>query len=302
MRTRLILLSLLLSSCSYVSVPVLAPYKMDIRQGNYVTAEMREKLRPGMTRAQVRYVLGTPLVNDAFHGNRWDYAYRLAQSGELVEKQHLALYFEDDRLVRAEEDGKPVQLEVVAAEEPKPVAPTQVELPVIAAMEAAKPAAPAAEAPVTQAAAQASPKAEMPAMEEAKPVAPVVAAPVTQTELKAEVPATPADTVLDSVYAWAAAWSSKDVRAYLAAYAPDYRPQNMSREVWEKLRVENISKPKVIEVLLSEGNVVFQDDSHATVTFRQSYRSNLYRDNRRKTLKLEKVGGAWLIVYEQVEK
>ena len=72
---------------------MLTPYKMDIHQGNFVTADMRGKLKLGMSRQQVRYVLGTPLVNDAFHGNRWDYVYRFEQGGKVVDKQELTLYF-----------------------------------------------------------------------------------------------------------------------------------------------------------------------------------------------------------------
>ena len=105
MRIKLILLSLLLASCSYISSPVLSPYKMDIRQGNSITAEMREKLNIGMTRHQVRYALGTPMISDAFHGNRWDYVYMLEQGGKVVEKQRLTLYFEGDNLVRMD-DGQ----------------------------------------------------------------------------------------------------------------------------------------------------------------------------------------------------
>jgi outer membrane protein assembly factor BamE len=82
---------------------MLSPYKMDIRQGNYVTPEMREKLKLGMTRQQVRYVLGSPTINDAFHGNRWDYVYRLEHEGKIIEKQNLTLYFDGDNLVRIED-------------------------------------------------------------------------------------------------------------------------------------------------------------------------------------------------------
>lgn len=96
MRIKLILLSLMLASCS----GCMTPYKMDVRQGNYVTPEMREKLKIGMTKPQVRYVLGTPTINDAFHGNRWDYVYSLERGGKVVEKQNLTLYFEGDNLVR----------------------------------------------------------------------------------------------------------------------------------------------------------------------------------------------------------
>lgn len=109
MRIRLILLSMSLASCSYLSSPVLSPYKMDIRQGNYITPEMRDKLKIGMSRQQVRYVLGTPMVSDAFHGDRWDYVYRLEQHGEVVEKRRLTVYFEDDKLVRMDDGGQPGQ-------------------------------------------------------------------------------------------------------------------------------------------------------------------------------------------------
>lgn len=121
MRIKLILLSLLLASCSYLSAPVLSPYKMDIRQGNYVTPEMRDKLKIGMSRQQVRYVMGTPMVSDAFHGNRWDYVYRLEQRGEVVEKQHLTLYFDKDVLVRVDDSGKPVQDMPVMTQQPAAV-------------------------------------------------------------------------------------------------------------------------------------------------------------------------------------
>jgi len=73
MRHRLALLAFIaalpLNAC------VLKVHKLDIQQGNVVTQEMVDKLRPGMTRAQVRYVLGTPLVTDSFHQDRWDYFY-----------------------------------------------------------------------------------------------------------------------------------------------------------------------------------------------------------------------------------
>ncbi|MBI5625936.1 MAG: outer membrane protein assembly factor BamE [Nitrosomonadales bacterium] len=102
MRFILILLSLMLVSCS-------APYKMDIRQGNIVTPEMREKLKIGMTKPQVRYVLGSPTINDAFHGNRWDYVYRLERRGKATEKQNMTLYFEGDNLVRIDDGSQTVE-------------------------------------------------------------------------------------------------------------------------------------------------------------------------------------------------
>ncbi len=259
MRIKLILLSMLLASCSYLHTPVLSPYKMDIRQGNYVTAEMREKLKPGMSKQQVRYVLGTPMINDAFHGNRWDYVYRLNQQGKLVEKQRLTLYFEGDKLVRMDDAGQPGQAVPVLA--PPAAAPAVAATPEVAAASA------------------------------------VVAVPPQSVD-KADLAA----DVLKSVQAWSAAWSAKNVRGYLAAYLPGYKPQGMSREAWEKQRLERIGKPKVIEVELSDIRINVQDDSHATVSFTQRYRSDLYWDSTRKTLQLEKAGDAWLIASEQVAK
>ncbi|WP_299202071.1 outer membrane protein assembly factor BamE [uncultured Amphritea sp.] len=70
-------------------------YKIDIPQGNVVTQEMVDTLRPGMTQNQVRYVLGTPLVTDSFNNNRWDYIYR-NQSGEtgVITQQSLTILFD----------------------------------------------------------------------------------------------------------------------------------------------------------------------------------------------------------------
>jgi outer membrane protein assembly factor BamE len=114
MRIKIILLAL------FLFLPVLiscTPYKMDIRQGNFVTPDMREKLKIGMIRQQVRYVLGTPMINDAFHGNRWDYSYRLQHEGKVTEKQDMTLYFEGDTLARIVEgvqraEAAPVQAEI----------------------------------------------------------------------------------------------------------------------------------------------------------------------------------------------
>jgi len=82
---------------------------MDIRQGNLVTAEMREKLKIGMSKQQVRYVLGTPMISDAFHGNRWDYVYLLEHSGKLIEKRRLTLYFSGDNLASIDEGPQPAE-------------------------------------------------------------------------------------------------------------------------------------------------------------------------------------------------
>ena len=77
---------------------VLTPYKLPIQQGNIVTAESIAKLKSGMTKNQVTQVLGTPMVNDVFHVNRWDYVHYLNKRGTMSEQNHLALIFEDGKL------------------------------------------------------------------------------------------------------------------------------------------------------------------------------------------------------------
>lgn len=105
----LLLLVTALAACS--SAPDitsrLSPYRIDVRQGNYVTQEMVAKLKPGMTRDQVRFVLGTPLVTDIFHANRWDYVYRFQPGRGEPQLRRIFVFFEDDKLVRVGGDVVP---------------------------------------------------------------------------------------------------------------------------------------------------------------------------------------------------
>ncbi|MCB1936660.1 MAG: outer membrane protein assembly factor BamE [Nitrosomonas sp.] len=94
-----LLVFLLLTGCSLLPHFL---YKIDVQQGNVVTEEMVEKLRPDMTKSQVRFVMGSPLVVDPFRNNRWDYAYIERIKGDLAQQTRLTVYFEDDRLIRIE--------------------------------------------------------------------------------------------------------------------------------------------------------------------------------------------------------
>lgn len=96
--------ALVLSGCSTKLVPAITPHKMDIQQGNHVSPEALAKIKPGMTKSQVRFALGTPLVNDPFHANRWDYIYRLQKRGRLVEEHKATLIFDGDILARIDSD------------------------------------------------------------------------------------------------------------------------------------------------------------------------------------------------------
>ncbi|BBP03963.1 hypothetical protein TPL01_16580 [Sulfuriferula plumbiphila] len=115
------------------SVPSLAPYKIDIQQGNYVDRETAAKLKPGMTRAQVRFIMGTPLVTDMFHSGRWDYVYIDNKAGKLVAKRRVAVYFDGDvaqRIVEVMDDGK--EVDIKAAPPAAETAPAGVNAPAAA--------------------------------------------------------------------------------------------------------------------------------------------------------------------------
>lgn len=92
---------LLLCTCLALTSCFLIPHKPQVQQGNYLDAAMVAKLKPGMTRSQVRFLLGTPLVTDAFHPERWDYVFLDRQNGKLVTERRLTLWFEGDKLRRA---------------------------------------------------------------------------------------------------------------------------------------------------------------------------------------------------------
>jgi len=107
------ILAFLLSGC-------LSVYKLEVQQGNVITQEMIDKLRPGMTPSQVRFVMGTPLITDPFHPNRWDYYYYLRRSNETAgESQRVTVVFKNDLLFAVQGDtriksGDPATMESAA--------------------------------------------------------------------------------------------------------------------------------------------------------------------------------------------
>ena len=120
MRLILIPISLLLASCSNFSnyLPTFTPHKIEIRQGNLITQEMRARIKIGMSEAQVKAVLGAPLIADTYHAGRWDYLYRLEKKGKVEENQRLTLYFEKGMLVRID-DATPLLPTAVPIQEMK---------------------------------------------------------------------------------------------------------------------------------------------------------------------------------------
>jgi len=102
-----LLAALVFAGCSS-SINPLRPYRMEIQQGNHLSQENVAKLKRGMTKDQVRFLLGTPLLTDIFHADRWDYLYRyLPENSNEVEERRLTVVFENEQLVRVEGDVVP---------------------------------------------------------------------------------------------------------------------------------------------------------------------------------------------------
>ena len=113
--------SLCLGACSGVTdrtrsaLEKITPYKVEVVQGNFVSKEQVDALKAGMSRQQVREILGTPLVTSLFHSNRWEYVFTLKKPSAELQTRKLTVFFEGDVLARSEGDEMPSETEFVAS-------------------------------------------------------------------------------------------------------------------------------------------------------------------------------------------
>ncbi|MFM9912132.1 MAG: outer membrane protein assembly factor BamE [Methylophilaceae bacterium] len=245
MRYFTFLLALFLAGCGAYSanIPSIKPYKLDIQQGNAVTPKMMLQLRPGMNKTQVRFIMGTPLLTDTFHGDRWDYFYQMLKDGDVVERRRIILVFEDDKLkvvrgdvVPAGNDGK---MTVEPITEPKSGTMTPKEKDEKGLLDKLKfwgnddkkPAVVTPEAPKSE-----------PAKVEAKPEAvPTPASEPVKDAIKPEPVAKPAEKkekgLLDKLKFW-----ENDEKAKLVEPAPEVKPEPKPEPVIE-FKPEPMSEP-----------------------------------------------------------
>ena len=94
---------------------IVSPYKIDIVQGNFVSKEQADALKVGMSRAQVRDILGTPLLASMFHADRWDYVFTFKRQGAEPQARKVSVYFTGNTLARFEADTLPTETEFVAS-------------------------------------------------------------------------------------------------------------------------------------------------------------------------------------------
>ncbi len=112
--------SLLLTGCGSLgtstnrALTMVSPYRLEVVQGNFVSKEQVAALKPGMTRNQVRDILGTSLLVSIFHSNRWDYVFTLHRQGVDIQSRRLSVFFNGDVMDRIEGDEMPSEAEFIA--------------------------------------------------------------------------------------------------------------------------------------------------------------------------------------------
>ena len=138
---------------------LITPYRMEVVQGNVVTQEMAAQLRPGLSREQVRNLLGSPLVADVFHADRWDYVFTIRRPGAASQRRHVTVLFQGDKLSSFEAPQLPSELEFVASIDAAKIERRSVPLALsddqLRALPLPKPAEPAASAAAAAASAPA---------------------------------------------------------------------------------------------------------------------------------------------------
>ena len=368
----LVLLLVLLSAACTSTLPSFKPYHLDVQQGNVVTSKMMLQLKPGMSKSQVRYVMGSSLLQDSFHQDRWDYHYQMSKGGTLLERRRVILEFKNDGLVKVRgdviaagapgaenapmasiddiktaksdktllaEDAKsswtdrfkfwtyddkkegaiPVEPAIKANAEPekswfdslkfwgdqeKPAAPDvgtkSVELTKVEMVK------PVAVSPVAEAAVPEASVAQL-AQQSAEPTPPSAA-----VELVKEVPqqkaadeAAPIETkteVAAMVNAWADAWRTKNVDAYLKFYSDKFAPEGMSRKAWVSQRKQRITRQSGSIGLKLEAVKIDVNGKVAQVEFLQHYSNGKFEEHMTKVLILINEQKQWLIVKESVAK
>jgi len=146
---------------------LVTPYRVDIIQGNFVSREQAAAVSVGMPKAQVREILGTPLLASAFHANRWDYVFTFRRQGHEPQQRRLTVFFQGDQLERVESDDLPTEAEFIASLDAKK---RDRKVPVLDASEAALKAFAEQNKPVPTAAEAVPPITNYPPLEPAATV------------------------------------------------------------------------------------------------------------------------------------
>lgn len=116
--------SLTLNACTTILTHLPGVYTVDVQQGNMIDQSMVDQIRPNMTKRQVLYIMGSPMLTDYFHQNRWDFIYSAQLDGEDREQKRISLFFQNDQVVGIQGDFRPSQNQVT-----KPAPETTIDVP-----------------------------------------------------------------------------------------------------------------------------------------------------------------------------
>lgn len=317
------------------TIPSLKPYHVEVQQGNVVDEKMLAQLHPGMTKSQVRFVLGTPLIQDDFHQNRWDYFYQIRKDGKIVDRRSVVLDFEGDALkgirgdvvpanstsaidsassarLSAEPKGAPKPAEEKGfwdslkfwesndqpAIKVEPKKPTEVSKPEESKKSFWDRLKFWEGDEKTAPKSDKSSDATIMLLNKTVMAHQLLRVGVTASEV-AEV-SQQKEEVTAAVNAWADAWRKKDVKRYLAAYAEQFVPEGFSsKKAWATQRKQRILQAGTIKLDLENMNVELADQL-AIVTFNQNYTKANFTDHVTKTLQLIYADNRWLILKESI--
>lgn len=156
----------LLSGCTAIATSrwtnVFLPYRIEVVQGNVVSSEQLARVAPGMSRVQVREILGTPLLTDMFHANRWDYVFMLNRPGAELQKRAVVVTFDGDKMVSVDAPPLPSDAEFIDAIDPFR---TRRDVPILALTEEQIRALPVPQRPAAAASAPEGPVRSYPPLE-----------------------------------------------------------------------------------------------------------------------------------------
>ena len=150
-------------------IAFVSPYKPDVIQGNVVTTDQISQVKPGMSRAQVREILGSPLITDPFHGDRWDYVFTLRRQGFDDQQRSFVVLFEKDQVLKIDAPPLPTEDEFVASISRKKLPTSTPKLELTDAERAALPTSAAPAEPAASAAASAGATRTYPPLESPTP-------------------------------------------------------------------------------------------------------------------------------------
>lgn len=335
MRLLIIPIFLLLISCTS-TLPSIKTYKMDVQQGNVITPKMMLQLKPAMTKSQVRFILGTPLLADTFHRDRWDYFYEMNRGGKVIERRRVILEFENETLksVRGDiipagqpgaEDAQVASIrEIRSARSNKELLDDDAKKTWwerfkfwgdetieehqqqrvdarTASIAKPSPSNPPASDIKSETAAVAKPQAQV--QVQAAPAKAKQAMPATEKQLNQEKVLAPpvqseAGQIAAQLQRWNLAWQQRKLNDYLNLYSANFTPEGMGRRTWLEKQQQKFGSAEYVEDIKIENVQVDVHGSIATVEFDQISSTSGGTKKTTKEMAFENEGGLWRIVRE----